>query len=203
MIHKPLGDLLNRSKSLAEYATNVRTGREKLFDFVVDQAWDKALPEELPDDLKNVIRDEGKFFLVWLEASILASPAGHTIRTSVAARKLSELSRRVPTIQKLLKSLAENGLFEPIRRLVLVADANKIELESSALRIVDSALTPYQAKTQCRWVGTLAEFRTGSIVMGPADPRGHFAIYVPSQRVELRGSFLVTRITCEFQNHPH
>ncbi len=199
-MNKPLGDLLNRSKSLADYATSVRIGREKLFDFAVDQALDKALPEGLPDNLTDMMKDQGKFFLVWLEASILSSSVGQSIRTSDAARKLFDLSRRAPTIQKILKAVGQKGLFEPVRRLLLVADANNIALETSAMRIVDDAFTPYQAMTQCLWMGTFAEFRTGSIVTGAADPRGHFGIYIPSQNIQLRGSFFVTRITCEFQN---
>ncbi len=201
---KPLGNLLNRSKSLADFAGSVRDGRSKLFDFAIDKALERVLPEGIPDDLqgmiKDLIKDQGKFLLVWLEASILASPAGQTFRASSAAKKLSDLSNRMPTIQRALRSLAANGLFEPARRMLLVAEANRIDLESSAMRIVDDQLTPYQAKTQCLWAGTFAEFRTGSIVTGAADPRGHFAIYFPGERRQLHGSFHVTRISCEFQD---
>jgi hypothetical protein len=197
---KPLGDLRLRSKSLGDFAMSARAMRNWAFEKATDKTLDSLLPDGTPDDLANMLKDQGRFFLIWLEAALFSSSLGRTLRISPAAQRLHNLAKAVPSMQTALKVLAANDLYEPVRRMLLVADANQIDLERSQMRIVDSNLTPYQAVSQSRWAGSLAEFRTGSIITGPADPRGYFAIYFPNERRNLRGSFIVTKITCNYQD---
>lgn len=184
---------------MADFAAAARSRRDWVLEQATDKILDDLMPDGLPDDLASMLKDQGSFFLVWLEAAFQASAIGQAARTSSAAQKLTALAKKVPSMERALKAIASNGIYEPVRRMLLVAEANNLDLERSPMRIVDVNLTPYQAQTQCAWAGTFAEFRTGSVMTGAADPRGHFAIYFPSERRALRGSMVVTRVSCEYQ----
>lgn len=194
-----LGDLRQHSKSFADFVSSARSQRDFAWDFAKDQLLEGALPEGVPSDLQGQLKDAGSLLIGYIEASVLASPLGNSVRTSAAGRYLAEQAKKVPSVEKVLSKLAKSDVYAPLFRLYLVASANSLELANSRLRVVDKRLTPYQAMTQANWSGTFAEYREGTVLTGPADPRSHFAIYLPSEKKKLRGSYLVTRITCEYR----
>lgn len=193
---KSMGDLSLKSKSFTDFAL---AQRDWMLGEVTGEILDHALGG-VPDDVLEMLKDQGKFCAVWFEAMFWSTSAGKNFRISPQAKKLAQLAQKIPTLERVLKLRAGTGFHEPVRRLMLVSIANNLDLEQHpAPRIVDPNLTPYEAKTKCLWVGTLAEFRTGSIMTGPADPLGHFAIYLPYQRRTLQGNMAVTRVSCEHQ----
>lgn len=208
-----LGDLKQHSVSFAEVVALSRSLREKVFDkgtemaldalvehFApgVHQAMERNSLDHVPKDLATQFDDGKGAVMQWIKAYVGSGRMG-----SLAARVMNAIDSFEldigPEMEDVVEAVADLRLRRLMNNLILAARANQIAIHDSPLRIVKRGITYYSAKTQSNWSGTLAEFRFGTVLSGPADPREHFTIYMPGQQLKLRGDFKVTHIVSAYQ----
>ncbi len=167
------GDLKDFSVSMDDLISS----RQGLIEGIVDKAagkgFESLFPEGAPAD---ELYDRLKF--------------AASVYMPTTAGKLQDLLKESST---LVASLSKDAA-----KMMLIAEAAGSEDPSGlGIRLVRK-LTFEEARRYYKWQGSLIEARLGSILTGPADPRGYFAIYVPNGHLVARSTFKTTVIQRDY-----
>ena len=167
------GDLKDYSRSFSQIADSYQALCEGLTDTALGKIMDwgvgKVVGDGMPEHV-NVVEHLKALGKVYAPDQMA---------------KLDELMRRGG------KNLAAI-LGESAGKLMLAAEGIGKGPDEVGMRLVSPKLTYEEADRSYNWQGSLIDIRAGSIVTGAADPRSHFTIYVPGDKLMLRSTLKMT-----------